>query len=652
MPKILIIEGMGKGTAYEISGNTSLGRASSNLIQLFGKQISRNHAMILKKGKKFVLRDLDSRNGVYVNSKRVKEKELSEGDEFSIGTVKMVYEPSFEIKTTYGKEEGLIVLPEEEAMPTSMISTSIPEATIGLDESQALATSKEKAKKADSSAFKRLELVNSRLKALYEIASLSGGMPEEEELLSRACEIIFSVIRAERIAIIFSNESGSEFHPAIIRSPDGPGGDISLSQTILKEVIKNKHAVFSPDISRDSRFQLSQSLRLDQIQSIMCAPLMTKNRLLGTIYLDTRNPQSSFGEDDFHFLIAISQQLSIAIESTRLYHQASEEVKILRKRIQDEVNLISKDKAMEEILNKIGKVAANNVTVLLSGETGTGKELVAHALHYGSERRDKPFVAVDCSTIPSTLLESELFGHEKGAFTGADRTKAGKFEMANGGTIFLDEIGNMDLATQAKFLRVLEERKFTHVGGVKLISVDVRIIAATNIELETLIKEEKFREDLYYRLAVVPIKLPPLRERKSDIPVLAKHFLKKLSQASKKNITTITPETLKYLSSYLWPGNVRELRNIIERAVVLCDKTMITPEELPMHITKKSPSHEVMVKDNLSKMSLESIIKQIEKQCIIQALTEAKGRKITAAKMLKISRPTLDKKIKEYSIQI
>ncbi|MBI4835405.1 MAG: sigma 54-interacting transcriptional regulator [Planctomycetes bacterium] len=652
MPKLLIIEGMGKGTTYEISGNTSLGRASSNLIQLFGKQISRNHSIIVKKGSNFIIRDLNSRNGIFVNSKKVEEQVLKEGDEIAIGTVKMIYEPSFDIKTAYGKEDSLIVLPDEESVATSMITTSIPEATIALDESRALTPIKKTGKTIDSEAMKRLEVVNQRLKALYEIASLSGAMMEEEELLKRACEIIFSVIKAERVAIMFSDEAGNEVHPAIIRSPEGPGGDITLSQTILKEVIKNKRAVFSPDIEVDKRFQLSQSIRLDQIKSILCTPLVTKNRLIGAIYLDTRDPQYTFIEDELHLLIAISQQVAIALENTRLYHQVNEEVKILRKKTQEEASLIGEDKSMQDVLDKINKIASSDVTVLLGGETGTGKELIAHAIHYAGNRRDKPFIAVDCSTIPVTLLESELFGHERGAFTGASRMKVGKFELAEGGTIFLDEISNMDMATQAKFLRVLEERKFTRVGGIKVMSINVRIIAATNEDLEMLIKEEKFREDLYYRLAVMPIILPPLRDRKNDIPLLAKHFLRKFAETSKKNITSITPEAMKYLVSYNWPGNVRELRNIIERAVVLGAKTIITPEELPMHITKKAPTHEMMIMENLNKMSLDNILKQVEKQCIIQALTEAKGRKTVAVKMLRISRPTLDKKIKEYDIPV
>lgn len=649
MPKLLIIEGIGKGTAYEISGNTSIGRASSNLLQLFGKQISRSHALIIQKEDKFILRDLKSINGVYVNSKRITEYSLFPGDEIAIGTVKMIYEPSFEIKTTFGRDESLIILSDEDTLQTALITASLTKEKNILEETESLIPPKTDSKKITDS-FSRMESINRRLKALYEIASLGVSIPQEEELLKRSCEIISDITKAERVGFIFSNESGEDVYPAFIHSSSLTTGDITLSQTILKEVIKNRRAVFSPDAITDARFQLSQSIRLDQVRSIICVPLITKNRLLGAIYADTLNPKHSFEEDDLHLLIAITQQLAIAIENTRLYYQLNEEVKTLRDKMQEGLNMVGEDKSMLEILNKVRKIAPSDVTILITGETGTGKELIANAIHYNSNRRDKPFIAVDCSTVPMTLLESELFGHEKGSFTGADRTKPGKFELAEGGTIFLDEISNMDLTTQAKFLRVLEERKFTRVGGIKLIPADVRLIAATNEDLETLIKQERFRNDLYYRLAVVPINLVPLRGRKSDIPLLAKHFLQKFTDSTKKNITSITAEAMKYLTAYSWPGNVRELRNVIERAVVLCEKTLITPEELPPQITKKIPSPEMLITENINKLSLDEMIIQIEKQCIAHVLNEVKGRKIKAAKILKISRPTLDKKIKEYGL--
>jgi len=648
MPKLLIIEGIGKGTTYEINGEVSFGRSSSNLIKLFGSQISREHAVIAREGDKFLFRDLNSRNGVYVNAKRVKEHVLAEGDEISIGTVKLVFEPTFEMINIYGKEDALIILPDSDNLSTSMITQALPKDTASLlDISE---------KKKSGHSTSNLEILNRRLRALYEISSLSGSEFREEDLLKKSCDAIFEAIKAERIAVLFSSESGDEIHPVLITSAkDKEAGNIAISQTILTEVIKKRQAVFSPDATEDSRFYLSESIQLDKLKSIICVPLLTKNRVLGAVYADTKSSEHYFREDDLYLLIAIARQLAVVIENNRLYNRLHEEVKTLREKIQDEINLIGENKVIAEIINTVHKIAPTDTKVLIIGETGTGKELLARAIHYNSQRRDKPFVTVDCSTIPATLIESELFGHEKGSFTGADKSTIGKFEQADGGTIFLDEISTMDLTAQAKFLRVLEENKFTRIGGVKMTSINVRVIAASNEDLEALIKQGRFRADLYHRLAVVPLNLPPLRARKDDIEVLAKHFINKFASAkggSASGGKTITPDAIKYLQEYPWPGNVRELKNVIERVVVLCDKATITPQELPANITKKNIPSIIAEKNRQNKVALGEIIKQMEKEYIAQVLAENRGRKTVSARILKISRPTLDKKIKEYGLEV
>jgi Nif-specific regulatory protein len=644
MPKLLIIEGIGKGTTYEISGDVSFGRSSSNLIKLFGGQISREHAVIAKQDNKFIFRDLNSKNGVYVNAKRVKEYTLSEGDEISIGTVKLVFEPTFEMINIYGKEDCLIILPDGDNLSTSMITRALPKDTGPLmDISE---------KKKSGHSTSNLEILNRRLRALYEISSLSGSELKEEDLLKKSCDAIFEAIKAERIAILFSSESGDEIHPVLICSKDKEAENIAISQTILTEVIKKKQAVFSPDATEDSRFYLSESIQLDKLKSIICVPLLTKNRVLGAVYADTKDSERYFREDDLYLLIAIARQLAVVIENNRLYNRLNDEVKTLREKIQDEINLIGENKAMAEIINTVYKIAPTDTKVLIIGETGTGKELLARAIHYNSQRRDKPFVTVDCSTIPATLIESELFGHEKGSFTGADKATIGKFEQADGGTIFLDEISTMDLNAQAKFLRVLEENKFTRIGGVKVTSINVRVIAASNEDLEALIKQGRFRVDLYHRLAVVPLNLPPLRARKDDIEVLAKYFIDKFAKIGNKTVNSITPDAVKYLQEYPWPGNVRELKNVIERVVVLCDKATITPQELPANITKKNIPSIIAEKHRQNKVALGEIIRQMEKEYIAQVLNENRGRKTVSARILKISRPTLDKKIKEYGLEV
>jgi DNA-binding NtrC family response regulator len=296
---------------------------------------------------------------------------------------------------------------------------------------------------------------------------------------------------------------------------------------------------------------------------------------------------------------------------------------------------------MKQIFETIKQVAPTKATVLITGESGTGKELIANAIHLHSLRKDSAFVDVHCAALAETLLESELFGHEKGAFTGAIQLKPGRFELADGGTLFMDEVSEMDLSTQVKLLRILETQKFKRVGGTKDIKVDIRLIAATNTSLEQRIKEGEFREDLYYRLNVVAIKVPPLRERKEDIPLLVNSFLKELDREHKKQITSVRSDALQKIMDYSWPGNVRELRNMLESIVILSKKHEITLEDLPVHVKEgKAP---LMFKDTGN-------IQDAEKALIIDALRKTDNNKTKAAQIIGISRRTLHRKLNEYGV--
>jgi DNA-binding NtrC family response regulator len=307
--------------------------------------------------------------------------------------------------------------------------------------------------------------------------------------------------------------------------------------------------------------------------------------------------------------------------------------------------IIGKSQKIKEVHELIERVAKTDTTVLIRGETGTGKELVAKAIHRLSLRKDKPFIAVNCVALPKDLLESELFGHEKGAFTGAVNQRLGRFELAHTGTIFLDEVGEIDVPMQIKLLRVLQEREFERVGGTKTIKVDVRLIAATNRDLEKAVKEEKYREELYYRLNVVPIYLPPLRERKDDIPLLLEHFLNIFNSRTNKNILEITQEAQRYLIEYDWPGNIRELENVVERMVVLAKGDKIDVEDVPTNIIKAKE------KKLSFKESVYQAKAQLERELLIKVLQEVGGNRTKAAKALGIDRKTLQKKMKEYGLQ-
>jgi DNA-binding NtrC family response regulator len=304
-------------------------------------------------------------------------------------------------------------------------------------------------------------------------------------------------------------------------------------------------------------------------------------------------------------------------------------------------NLIGKSPAMREIYSHITQIADTRTTVLLTGESGTGKELVARALHYNSSRREGPFIAINCAALPETLIESELFGHEKGAFTDALARRLGKVELAHGGTLFLDEIGDLSLPTQAKLLRFLQEREFTRVGGTQASKVDVRIIAATNRHLENLLQDGQFREDLYYRINVVSLRLPPLRDRREDIPLLARHFLgKRLEEAKRPNLE-ISKEAMEILTNYSWPGNVRELENVIEQAMVWCRGTIITPDHLPSAL-KTDTRYALLLDDTLcGRCSLEKAVKEFEKEVIVDALRRTSYVQTRAAALLGITRRML-----------
>ncbi len=326
--------------------------------------------------------------------------------------------------------------------------------------------------------------------------------------------------------------------------------------------------------------------------------------------------------------------------------------------------IIGSSSKMQEIYKIIGQVASSDVTVILRGESGTGKELVARAIYSYSKRKDKPFLVINSAAIPETLLESELFGYEKGAFTDARERRIGKLEQCNGGTVFLDEIGDMPASTQAKILRVLEDKSFERLGGNKTIKVDVRLVAATNRNLETLIKEEKFREDLYYRLNVVTINIPPLRERKEDTSALVEYFFNKYNKELNKNITSFSAEALKILQRYDWPGNVRELENVIKKAMLFSKGNIILPEHIFITDTIVSRSKDLMtqLRDLLEQVTKQSLQKQstslykdtieeIEKTLLIEALKQTQGNQSQAAKLLGISRPTLKEKIEKLGLK-
>lgn len=342
------------------------------------------------------------------------------------------------------------------------------------------------------------------------------------------------------------------------------------------------------------------------------------------------------------------QELKLLIERALSFRSLSEENKQLKSRLGEHFsfnNIIGKSAAMQKMFSTLSMVAPTDATVLITGESGTGKELIANALHQNSQRRERPFIKLNCAALHENLLESELFGHEAGAFTGASGRRKGRFELANQGTLFLDEIGDMSLQTQAKILRVIQEGEFERLGGSETIRVDVRLLAATHQNLEEMIEKETFRQDLYFRLSVVPVALPPLSERATDIPELVNYFLSRFAEKNRKDIKGFHPEALNLLMQYEWPGNIRELENTIERAVILCLGEQITPQDLPPHLLSDE------VREVQENISLEGFtLRDMEREVIRSTLEKTGNNKSQTAKQLGVARQTLLNKIKEYGL--
>jgi DNA-binding NtrC family response regulator len=377
---------------------------------------------------------------------------------------------------------------------------------------------------------------------------------------------------------------------------------------------------------------------------------MFGDKVVGLIHLYCTDPHKALNGDDLDFTVAVAKHLGNVLRQMKRQESLTAENRSLRDQLRVESELVGDSRALKEIEEKVGMVAGTNATVLIRGESGVGKELVARAIHYSSPRKDGPFVCLNCAALTETLLESELFGHEKGSFTGATEKKIGKFEAAHRGTIFLDEIGEMSSSTQAKLLRVLEGHPFERVGGHMPIRVDVRVVSATNQPLEKSLQEGTFRRDLFFRLQVVEIRVPPLRDRKSDVPLLAQHFLKRFVRETGRKIRGFTPAAMHRMEDYAWPGNVRELKNVIERAVALGRGPLVDLNDLflsSLDVAEPGGEREPIPAPKYDPRPL----KDIERAHILQTLDFTDWKKSQAAAILGIERSTLDRKIEMYQLK-
>jgi Nif-specific regulatory protein len=427
-----------------------------------------------------------------------------------------------------------------------------------------------------------------------------------------------------------------------------------LGEGITGRVTETGKPIIVPRVSHEPMFlnRAAERKNLDkQERTFICVPVVINRKPVGSLGVDLRFKRDRDYDRELHFLQVVASMIAQAINISHLVESERDRLRDENQHLREELrerydfsNIIGHSNRMRQVYEQITQVAPTNTTVLIRGESGTGKELIAHAIHYNSPRAKKPFIRVSCAALPETLIEAELFGHEKGAFTGAQARKKGRFELADGGTLFLDEIGELSLATQVKLLRVVQEREFERLGGTTTIQTNVRLLTATNRDLEQAIAEAAFREDLFYRLNVFSIFVPPLRERKDDILLLADHFSEKYAAEHHKPIRRISTPAIDMLTSYHWPGNVRELENAIERAVLVCDGQVIHGYHLPPTLQTAEASGTV------ARTSLADAVNSYEKDLIVDALKTARGNRAKAAKLLSTTERIMGYKVKKYAI--
>ena len=492
-----------------------------------------------------------------------------------------------------------------------------------------------------------------RLSSLIEISQALSGTLNLTAALPQALDVLERHHQVVRSAVTLLEEDSGELaiRASTGLSADGQRARYRLGEGITGRVVETGKPIVVPQVSREPLLVNRAARRDRQELTFICVPILVNRRPVGALGVDLpfKKDRDFDRSSKFYKLVAaiIAQAVKVSRMAEAERKRLVDENAHLRDELRDRYafqHLIGTSAPIRQVYDQVAQVARSSTTVLIRGESGTGKEMIAHAIHYNSARGKKPFIKVSCAALPESLIESELFGYERGAFTGAQGLKKGRFELADGGTIFLDEIGDLSLATQIKLLRVLQEREFERLGGTQSVRVNVRLVAATHRPLERLIAEGAFREDLFYRLNVFTIFAPPLRERKPDIMLLADHFLQKYSGEHHKVIRRIATPAIDMLTSYHWPGNVRELENTLERAVLVCEGGVIHAHHLPPTLQTAEAS------DTVPRVSLAESVEAFEKDLILDALKTTRGNRARAAKLLATTERILNYKVRKYGI--
>jgi len=619
-PRLTAIAGRLKGSVFAIEDlPVVIGRETAATLCVADASISRRHSQIEKDDNQFVILDLDSLNGTFINDVPVKRRVLHHGDRLRIGD-----------------SQFLFLLSDSDAAAKSN--------EVEFDEGVVVTGSTLQLRFNDA-----VYLMARDLSALMKVSTTINAIRGVDEIQKTLLELLFEVVPAERGVVLLTDGRFQDGEPQFssvfgLDRLRGPDESIRVSRTVTRSVLRQGESLLI-NTQNDAGKLEAASLAGDQPSSLMCVPLKMLERTLGVVYLDTKEPDALFDKDHLQLVSAVAAITAVAIENARHIEFLVSENQRLIADFNIEHNLVGESRPLREVLQFISKVAPTDSTVLLSGESGTGKELAARAIHQNSKRADKPFMAVNCAALAESLLESELFGHERGSFTGALVQKKGRLEVAHEGTVFLDEIGELTPAIQVKLLRVLQEREFERVGGTRPIKVDIRVITATNRNLEEAVSQGLFRQDLFYRLNVVSLEMPPLRERPEDIPLLANYFAAKYGEKCNRRILGISSEAQRRLRAYDWPGNIRELENAMERAVVLGTTEQILLEDLPEYVWGAEPEAETPA------TKYHEAVTQTKKQIILSAMEQARGSYTAAGKLLGVHPNYLHRLIRNLNLK-
>ncbi len=640
-----LLSGAGSGRVLELDADViSIGRSPTSDVVLPEAHVSAQHARLLVGSAEVVLEDLDSANGTWVlrGEARVRlgagatRLILADADELSFGG-----------EAELGTRVRVRIEPDRE---TGQVLALRP-----LDELAARAETLDEAPR-----LRALLAALARIGSADEVDGAVGAVAEAALVLVPRATHACVLLRDDSVPASETVTHGLVPYARRVRdaqgAPSTPAQPFVIPRSLLRKVLRERAAVVIADAPNEA--MSSESLLGASIYSAMGIPLWKGNEVLGVLQIDSRGAPAMFGSADVDWLGVLAANASLAVAHTRLIAKLSASQQDLKKentflRKRDRARpfapeIIGESRAIKELSRQLDKVVDTRVSVLIQGETGTGKELIASALHSRSKRKDKLFVAQNCAAFPENLLESELFGHRRGAFTGATEEKKGLFEIADGGTLFLDEIGEMPRELQAKLLRALQEGEIRPVGGTTTRQVDVRIVAATNRDLELEVQAGRFREDLYYRLSTFPVRVPPLRERRDDVPLLAQHFLQRYTREFGKPVSGFSSEALSVLALHDWPGNVRELENEVQRLVIQAD-----PGE-PIGAALVSPRirqvEGLVLGSAQAKGTLREMVDQVERQILIETLREHGNNKTATAKTLGITREGLHKKLKQLGV--